>query len=672
MSRHMALLEIGVEEMPASEIENLLQQLSSLSQQKLKEERLTFSNIRCYATNRRFAIIIEDLAEKQEKVLVQKRGPSESVAYSQGQPTQALIGFLKANNATEKDVLIKDGYVYLCKEIEGQSTEAILPKIFKDILSNLNFSKPMRWGDGSFEFVRPVKWVVALYDEKVLPLQIFGKTASNATRAHPYFDRFVQITHPADYVNLLRENFVLVDENERIEKIKQQIEEIERTHQLTCDKDEALIKEISKIAEYPIAIVGQFDEKYLSLPEELITVTIKHHLRAFTTYKDGKISSIFVAFADRPGGNMTKVVEGYKNVVNARLEDARYYFEIDIKKDFEYFNNKLKGMVFQKELGTLYDKVERIVKLSEYICEKVKLQHLKEPIVRAAKLSKFDIASHVVFEFPELQGTMGRIYALMKGESKEIAMAIEEQYSLRPKTTIAGVIGLADRVDTIVGNICIGNIPSGSKDPFGLRSKAETIYWLIEFNRWDLNLKDLLNYSCELLSISCTSNSFEEFFSLRFYSYMVNNGVRYDVARAVNHLWTTPLRGILAANAIMNIVDRKDFTDLAIAFERVHNITKNHTSRHYDGALFTEDAERELLNNFLKAKSEVTKFLEKLDYDKALQSLIALKPYIDKYFDDVFVMVDREDIRQNRLGFLKNIDDLFMLLGDLSQLVKTQ
>ncbi len=672
MNNHILLLEVGTEEIPVADIENLLNQLPSITEQKLKEARILFQNISCYVTNRRIAIIVEGLAEKQEKTFIQKRGPSENVAFSNGQPTKALLGFLNSNNATEKDIVIEDGYVYLRKEIDGQPTEVVLPEVIASSLKQLSFSKTMRWGEGIYEFVRPVKWLILLYDEKILPFEFLGRNASNFSRAHPYVDKFVQIDHPSKYVRILRDNFVLVDENERIKRIVDQLQSIERELGLTCDKDEKLIKEIARIAEYPTAIVGKFQTRYLNLPEELITVTIKHHLRAFTMRKEKQISSTFIAFADRPEGDMGKVIEGYQNVVNARLEDARYYFEIDLKRDFDYFNEKLKGIVFQKELGTLYDKVERIKKLSEYICEKVHLSNIKEKARRAARLSKFDLASQVVFEFPELQGTMGRIYVLIKNEDLEIAKSIEEQYSDKPKNIIAGVIGLADRIDTIVGNICIGNIPTGSKDPFGLRAKADTIFWIIQFNRWDLNLMDLLNYNYQLLSINCQRETLEEFLVSRFYAFMLNNGIRYDVARAVNHLWFTPLRGLLSANAMMQLSESSDFNDLAIAFERVHNITKNHTSRQYDGALFIEQAEKDLLNNFLRAKAEISDHLNQLDYERAIRTLIALKPFIDKYFDDVFVMVNREDIRQNRLSFLKNIADLFMLIGDLSNLVKNQ
>ncbi len=672
MSQHMFLFEIGVEEMPIGDIENVSCQLPKMVEEKLRNARISFDKVRCYVTNRRIAVLIDAIAERQEKTFVQKRGPSESVAFQNGQPTKALLGFLNSNVATVEDIVVKEGYVYLYKEVEGQESQRVLPELFDAILQELSFSKPMRWGNGIYEFVRPVKWIVALFDEKILPIKAFGRISDKLSRAHPYLDKFVQIEHPSRYVEILRENFVLVDEHERIDKIKQQIENIQKSLGLSCDMDENLIEEISKITEYPLAIVSEFDEKYLQLPAELITVTIKHHLRSFTTRKGGKLSPKFIAFVDRPEGDMKKIVEGYRNVVNARLEDARYYFEMDLKKDFTHFNERLKGMVFQKELGTLYDKVERIAKLSDLILEELGLSNFREKILRAAWLSKFDLASHVVFEFPELQGTMGRIYALLKGEDEKIAQAIEEQYSSEPKSPITGVLSIADRIDTIVGNICIGNIPTGSKDPFGLRSKADTIYWIVEFNKWDLNLKNVLGSALQLLPVKCQAELLDEFFSSRFYAYMVNSGIRYDVARAVNHLWWTPLRGLLSSRAIMKTSESDEFNNLAIAFQRVHNITKNHTSDFYDGALFVEEAERELLNAFLQAKIEVSQYLEKLDYERAIQKLIALKPFIDRYFDEVFVMVDREDIRQNRLGFLKSVDALFMLVGDLSHLIKTQ
>ncbi|MEJ5230084.1 MAG: glycine--tRNA ligase subunit beta [Pseudothermotoga sp.] len=666
------LFEIGVEELPASEMDRIKEQLLENAKNFLKESKIDCGKIECHVTNRRICLLIEDLSEKQQDTSTLKKGPSEKVAFLDGKPTKALMGFLVSNQASENDILLQDGYVFINKKIEGKNTDQVLPELFKQLIESLKFTKPMRWGDGQYEFVRPIKWILCLYQNRVLPVEVFGLRSSNQTQGHPYLGKTIVIDRPSEYVEVLRKSFVLVNETERIERIKRELKEIEEKYGLVCEKDEEMIKKVAKITEWPLAIVGRFRDEYLRLPAELINVTIRHHLSAFTTNRNGKITSHFVAFLDRPDGDLSKVIEGYQNVVNARLEDARYYLEMDEKYNLEQFNEKLKEMVFQKELGTLYDKVNRIEQISLYMVDRVGLQAFSEKVQRAARLSKADIATHVVYEFPELQGVMGRIYALLSGEDPEVAHAIEEQYSDNLQTKIGAVIGIADRIDTIMGNLAIGNIPSGSKDPFGLRSKMETIYKTIVHHRWDIDIPELLDFVLSLLKIQCDRNIVDDFMSSRYYAFLSNLGFSYDVSRAVNHLWTKPLRGFLSAKALSEMASTEDFNKLCVGFERVHNITKNHNDMHFDGALFEKQAETDLLNQFVHVKSIVLESLKELNYEKGLRALITLKPYIDEYFNEVFVMSDREDIRKNRLGFLKNIDSLFMLIGDLTQLVKRE
>jgi len=666
------LFEMGVEELPASEMDRIKEQLLENAKNLLKESKIDLGKIECHVTNRRICLFIEGISEKQQDTSILKKGPSEKVAFLDGKPTKALMGFLASNQASENEILVQDGYVFINKKIDGKNTDQVLPELFKKLIESLKFTKPMRWGDGEYEFVRPIKWILCLYENKVLPVEIFGLRSSNQTQSHPYLGQTIAIDRPSEYVEVLRKSFVLVDETERIERIRQELIEIEKTYDLICEKDEEMIKKVAKITEWPLAIVGKFREEYLRLPAELINVTIKHHLSAFTTNRNGKITSHFVAFLDRPDGDLSKVVDGYQNVVNARLEDARYYLEMDEKYSLEQFNEKLKEMVFQKELGTLYDKVNRIEQISLYMVDRIGMSALSEKVQRAARLSKADIATHVVYEFPELQGVMGRIYALSSGEDAEVALAIEEQYSENLQTKVGAIIGVADRIDTIMGNLAVGNTPSGSKDPFGLRSKMETIYKTIVLHRWDIDIPELLELVLSLLRIQCDRGIINDFMSSRYYAFLSNLGFSYDVSRAVNHLWTKPLRGFLSAKALSEMANTEDFNTLCIGFERVHNITKNHNDTHFDGALFEKQAETDLLNQFVHVKSIVLESLKELDYEKGLRALIVLKPYIDEYFNEVFVMSDREDIRKNRLGFLKSIDNLFMLIGDLTQLVKRE
>lgn len=667
-----ALLEIGIEELPASEMSQIQQQLQLLTEKLFTEKRLAFRTVLSMVTNRRMAVLVKEIAERQEDSILEKRGPSKSTAFLDGKPTKALIGFLSANEASEEDIYLKDEYVYIRKKVPGRKASEVLPEIFTEVIQSLKFTKSMRWGNGKYLFVRPVKWVVLMLNNQILPFQIFGKNSSNKTQGHPDLQKVITVENCADYIDLLKNHYVLVNQEERIEKIKAELAKIEKEHFLTCDRDKELIKKISNLLEWPTAIVGKFKEEYLNLPEELITVTVKHHLSAFTTFENQKITPYFVAFIDNPFGNIEKITIGYSNVVNARLEDARYYFEIDKRYNLEDFNERLKGMVFQKELGTLFDKVLRIKKLSLYMAEKLGLSQMAEKIGRAAILSKADIASHVVYEFPELQGTIGKLYALMNEEDAEVAEAIEEQYFDEPKTITGSIIAIADRIDTIIGNLAVGNIPSGSRDPFGLRNKSDVIFKTIVNRKWDLDLEELIRETLKLLSITCKWEIISDFMSNRYYAFLSGEGFNYDLSRAVNHLWSKPLRGFLSARALAEMVKNNSFNELCVGFERVHNITKNFNDTKFDGALFEENAEIELLNRFIEVKSTVISSLKELDYERGVSSLITLKPFIDKYFDDVFVMVNREDIRKNRLAFLKNIDELFMMIGDLTQLIKRE
>jgi glycyl-tRNA synthetase beta chain len=664
------LLELGVEELPASEMDSIKEQLQSLVPSLFNEARISFGSCEVFVTNRRIAVRLRDVSDKQEDIVLEKRGPSEKAAFSDGQPTKALLGFLSSNGAKLEDVFVKDGYVHIKKLVEGKNVREVIGETLVKVVTNLKFTKPMRWADGKFEFVRPVKWVLALLNDGVIPLRIFDRRSDRYTMSHPYLEKWITIDHPKDYVEVLREYLVIVDEATRREFIVEQLTKVERDYGLVCEKDPLLVEKVCKITEWPQAIVGKFNEKYLSLPKELITVTVKHHLSAFSTSKDGSLTCYFVAFIDRPRDDSPIIARGYESVVNARLEDARYYFEIDRRHRLEEFNEKLKQMVFQKELGTLYDKVVRTRELARYVIEKLSKASLLDKAMRAAFLSKADIATHVVYEFPELQGVIGRIYALLDGEDESVAFALEDQYSQEPKSELGALIGVCDRIDTIVGNIAMGNLPSGSKDPYGLRTKADTIYWSIVRFGWDIDLAELLLMAKKLLSIDFDETKLFEFMNSRFYAFLLSQGFSFDIARAVNHLWTRPLRGYLSAQALTKACQSEDFNNVAIGFERVHNITKNHPEKHFDGALFEEEAEVELLNQFVSVKPKVIESLSKLDYEGAIKNLSSLKPYIDKYFDEVFVMVDREDIRRNRLGFLKNIDELFMLVGDLTQLIR--
>lgn len=664
------LFEIGVEELPSTEVDNILKQLREKIESLLKTENLTFENLRVFFAPRRFGFYIQNLQEKQENKIVEKRGPSMKVAFDENKnPTKALQGFLRSNNASLDDIFEKNDYIYIRKEVEGKLSCKILQENLPNIIKGLNFKKPMKWGDGTYSFVRIPHWILSIYNGEVLDLEIFGIKASNKTFGHRFVkDEPVEIKDLKDYVFKLKEFKVYPFEDERKDFVKTQINEFEQLNNLVVEKDEELIDEVITLTEYPGILNGTFLEKYLSLPEELITVTIKHHQRSFTVFKDQKITNQFISFIDSPTGKKEIIKKGYERVINARLEDARYYFEKDLKIPLEEFNKKLEEIVFQKELGTLKDKVERIEKLSNFICEDLKIPYSdKVRILRTARLSKADIASNVVYEFPELQGVMGRIYALKDNEEEIVAYGIEEHYKDVPKNITGAIVALADRIDTVVGSFIIGNIPTGSKDPFGLRKKTDTLFEIIAQYKWNLNLEKAVKEASKLIGKDIPDELIL-FFESRYE--LFHSNVRYDIARAVKGFWKKPYVGKLIVEALSEIVDQEEFQHLLVGFERVHNISKKHDSFEFDPTKFIEKAEVDLFNVYIDIKPKILESIDKLDFKGALKHLISLRPYIDSYFDNVFVMTKQDDIRMNRLAFLKNLDNLFLLLGDLSVIEK--
>ena len=659
-----ALVELYLEDLPPSEFPDLLDSLKDIIERNLESERLPFDSVLVGMTVRRIYAILRGLPEKQPDRIEERKGPPESVAYRDGKPTKALEGFLRKFGATIDDVEIRDGYVYAKKVVKGKPTSELLSEIFPKVFNSLPVKKPMRWGEGKYEFVRPVHGILALLGSEIIGFELFGLESGRKTTGHRFFGRKVEIGSVEEYFDSLRKEYVIADMQERRERV---LDELKRSG-FEVDVDEELVDEVVYLTEYPKAVIGNFDEKYLSLPEEIIITTVKHHERTFATFKDGKITTTFIGFQDGPQES-ENIRKGFERVINARLEDARYYFEKDLNSSFEDWNEELKGMIFQKELGTLYDKVLRIREMALKIAKEIGYDDL-EKVERAAMISKADIASKVVYEFPELQGIMGRIYAQIWGEDEEVAWAVQEQYEETPERELGGILGISDKLDTVVGNFLIGNVPSGSKDPYGLRQKVDSIYSTIEKFGWDIDLIELINFAKELISVDGELEKLHSFMRSRFRAYLEGKGMEWDVARAVEHLWKTPLRGILSAKALNKMIDSKEIADLRVGFERVHNMTAKHDSREYDGALLKEEAEVELMNAFLEVKSEVLKALEKLDYESAYRALVKLKPYIDRYFDEVFVMVGREDLRRSRLGFLKSVDDLFMMVADLTKISK--
>ncbi len=670
------LVELLLEEMPPADIDMILNTLSEKMDLALNQANLKHGKIETFATSRRFGFLIHDLSPKQDDVILKKRGPAEKIAYKDGQPSKALEGFLRSNNASPNEIELVDvkgtKYVFLNKHVEGKEASEVLREIVPGVLASLQFKRAMRWGNGEFKYVRPLHSVVSLLNEKIVEFDFLGKTASNQTESHRYLSKKVEISNPDEYKSLLEKNAVIIDINKR----KKMIEDALDQTNLNVVKDETLVHEISLITEFPQPVVGEFKEKYVGLPEPVLKTVLRHHQRTFVTKEDEKISTKFVAFQDGPAQRSANVRKGYERVINARLEDALFYYEEDTAVPLEKFVSKLEGITFQRGLGTLKDKTDRIITIATDIAKKLGFgERDLELVKRAAFLSKADIATSMIYEFPELQGIMGRIYASFN-EDKRVALALEEQYMPDgldgniQTDTIGAIMGLADKLDTVVANFAINEIPSGSKDPYGLRKNTFGVLRILNDFEWDIDVEEEGKITESFLKSEVPWKELGEFFKGRLEVLLKERySISFDVTKAVLELWSTPLRARLSAQSIEKYKSSEDFEDFITAYTRIHNISSKHDSTEYHVELFEEN-EKPLFHAYLEVKQKVEEDLRHLSYDEAFEKLKSLKPLIDEYFDNVFVMATREDLRRNRLGFLKSLDELFLKFGNLSLLLK--
>ncbi|MBM7558632.1 glycine--tRNA ligase subunit beta [Marinitoga litoralis] len=672
-----SLLEIGVEELPSSEYENIITQLHTYIEDELKNRNISYSRLQVFIAPRRFGILLEGLPEKEPDRELERKGPAKNVCFdSDGNPTKPYQGFLNSLKNEVYEIFEKEikgnNYIFAKIKKEGKKISETLAEIYPEIIKKIKFKKPMRWGNGDYEFIRPVHWVVALLDYDIIDFELFGINSSRKTFGHRFLSNGeVSIPHPDQYFDLLRENFVIADYNERKERVIKELENVAVNNGLEIEKDNDLINEITQLTEYPTAVVGNFDEKYLTLPEEVIKITVKHHQRSFVAKKEGKISNSYVAFQD--GLSEAKnVTNGYSRVINARLDDAKFYYDEDLNTKEDVYLNKLSEITYQAGLGTYLDKVNALKEISKVLSNS--LNYNNENLEKAAEFSKIDIPSHIVYEFPELQGIMGRIYLKHHNYSEDIYIVPEEHYKPTeenddlPNELNALIVSLADKLFDIVGFFGINKIPTGSKDPFALRRKAYGVLRIIIENNWDIDLNEIMKKVSEIINVDYRDNDIADFFKNRFETYLSKKDIVSDVINTVTLNWNRPLRALLSAQSLNKVVNSEDFKVFIKTFQRVQNISKNHNTLEYDGRLFKVEAEKTLFDAYLTVKNKMEEKIEHLDYDGAIVELLKLKDDIDNYFDNVFVMDEDESIRINRLSFLKNIANLFLEFGDITKL----
>lgn len=679
------LLEIGTEEVPAHFMPEILAQLKEKATAKFQEMRLDFDEVTTLGTPRRTALLVKNLAETQQGASSEYKGPSTAIAFDKdGNPTKAAIGFARGKKVDVADLVVKDGYVYAVSSEEGKQTVELLPTLLKELVEGLNFPKNMRWGDLDFRFVRPLRWLVALYDEEVIDFTVANVTSGRVSRGHRFLSEGdFTINKASDYEQACKDAFIIVDQEKRRDIIKAQIEEIAKAHNGHAEITEDLLEEVIYLVEYPTALCGTFEDKYLKLPKEAVMTPMRDHQRYFPVLDDNNnLLPLFITV--RNGGDycLDKVQHGNERVLRARLADAQFFFDEDRKHSLYDYVEKLKTVVFQEGLGTIYDKANRLAELSAFIGEKVNATEDEiKTTKRAAILAKADLVSAMVCEFTELQGIMGREYALLDGEGQEVATAIYEHYMPRfagdaePASVAGRLVSLADKMDNIVATFSRGLVPTGSQDPFALRRQAlGIVHTIIEAN-YTISISEIADKAMDLLNITDSEKRAEiqknvaEFFTLRLKNVLSDNDVRYDIIDAVlenaDEVAGTYAKACVTAQEIASGV----LNDAIQAFVRVGNISKKAENNVINEALFTLDEEKALYNIYVAVAKDVETALNNKDYKTAIDKMQELTAPINNFFDNVMVMDKDEQIKNNRLALLKNIDTLIKSIADFGKIV---
>lgn len=679
------LLEIGTEEVPAHVMPGILSQLKENAAKTFEELRIEYKNIKTLGTPRRSALLVEGLAEQQADLSKENRGPAVNIAFdADGNPTKAAQGFARGQGVKPEELVTKDGYVYAMVHEKGGQTVDLLGDTLKGLVDGLNFPNNMHWADLDYKFIRPLRWLVALYGQDVIDFEVANVKSGRTSRGHRFLSEGdFEIANAEDYVEACRKASIIVDQNERCEMIRQQIAEVAAANGGQAEVNEDLLEEVLYLVEYPTALCGKFDEKYLALPAEAVITPMRDHQRYFPVLKDGKLLPLFITIRNGGKEHLETVQHGNERVLRARLEDAQFFFDEDRKKTLEQHGEKLKTVVFQDGLGTIYDKALRLEVLAGYIADAIGANEQdKKDAVRAAKLAKADLVTGMVTEFTELQGVMGREYALLDGETKAVAQAIDEHYMPRfagdsqPASVAGRIVSLADKIDTIVGTFSRGLIPTGSQDPFALRRQALGIVNMLKEAQYHISLSQLVAKAMELLKIADAGqqaklqNDVADFMKLRLKNVLADADIRYDVVEAVFVTVDDIYSVFLRAQAVNEAV-KQDMEKTIQAFVRTGNIARKaeDVQAAVEADLLAEQVEKDLCKAYEAAASKVEKEVAAQDYADAIATLSQLAAPIDAFFDGVMVMDKDEKIKNNRLGLLKLVDNLICQVADFSKIV---
>ena len=677
------LFEIGAEEIPAGFMPNILGQLKTLAETKLNDAHLPFESIATYGTPRRLALIVKGLADTSAEISERHKGPSASIAYdADGNPTKAAIGFARGKGLDVADLVVEDGYIYAETKTAGVPAKDIVTDMLPQLITGLNFPKSMHWGNLDAKFVRPVRWLVALLDEEVIPVEFATVKSGNVTRGHRFLGaNEITIKNAASYVDTLKENFVMVDQDARRELISKQLHDIAASKNASIVWDDDLLEEINYLVEWPTALCGGFEESYLALPDAAIITPMKDHQRYFPLVgQDGKLLPMFLTVRNGSDHSIEVVQAGNERVLRARLDDAKFFFNEDRKKPLIDRQDGLTKIVFQEGLGNLADKTERLLKLGRVFGEECGLHEDAAVVLeRATELAKTDLTTGMVTEFTELQGVMGKEYALLDGESPEVAEAIFEQYLPRfagdvlPQTEAGKVLSIIDKVDNIVATFSRGLIPTGSQDPYALRRQTIGILNILLGSEWNISLRPIFKASMELLNVAADKqeellNQVEEFFTLRLKNIFLDREVPHhviDLLLSNNELSVADAEGLVNA-LLANRIDEN--VELVQAYTRMYNLVKDVEYTGVNSDLLKEDAEKALFEAASKASEASLAAWESNDYAAVVAVPATLVPSINKFFEDVMVMDKDEAIKANRLQLVRLAYSVMAIIGDISAL----
>ena len=692
MSKRDLLLEIGCEELPASYVLPALEEMEGVAARQFKEARLSFQNINLYGTPRRLTLLVDGLDEMQEDLEEEIKGPPLSAAFNGGQPTSAARGFAGSQGVEIDDLMTRETekgeYVFARRVEKGEETVDLLPSLLRKVISSISFPRSMRWGQEEVPFGRPIRWLLSLYGEEVVPFRHSGLKSGRKSHGLRFFHpQPIEIKRPSEYLQALNEVEVIADYSERKSLILEQLRDISQEYQADFDFDSELVEEVTNLVEYPTAFVGEYDRDYLELPQEVLVNAMQEHQRYFPLKdSDGKLMPYFVGVRNGGQKSLDKVIRGNEQVLEARLADARFFYQEDQKESMEDRVEKLKRVLFHEDLGSIYEKTERVSRLAERLAAEMDLPlAVRERIVESSHLMKADLTTEMVDEFPKLQGVIGREYALLEGKGKDVALPIEEHYfprfagDLLPTTREGSILSLADKLDSITSCFGVGLIPSGSQDPYALRRQGQGIIRITLEQNLNYSLQKLLELALDLLveqnhlqeEREKTAQLILDFFRDRMQRHLSRDGFDYDLIASVLQLDFHDLTTIYARLEVLQELRNMDrLSPLVVTFNRVHRLAdKLEREADPEQDLFSQPEEEELWQLINQLSSQVEVLVEERNYREAVAALEELIEPTSIFFDRVMVMVDDQRLRENRLALLQSLSHLFYHLGDLTRVV---